>query len=49
MVNDPAAPHAGAVARSYDLDEFQRVWLGAKGIGYVLAPAETMADYHSEG
>ena len=36
LVNDPAAPTAGAVPRRYRIDEFSRVWLARAGIGYVL-------------
>jgi hypothetical protein len=36
FVNDPIAPTAAEVPRSYRLDQIQRVWLDRAGIGYVL-------------
>ena len=38
LVNDPAAPFAGAVARRYRRDELTRIWLERSGVAYVLAP-----------
>jgi peptidase C39-like protein len=36
LVNDPAAPSAGGVARRYRADELGRAWLARSGVGYVL-------------
>jgi len=40
IVNDPAAPSEALVHRLYSRDEFLQAWLGHRGIGYVLVPAE---------
>jgi hypothetical protein len=40
LVNDPAAPSAGAVPMEYDLGAFGRAWLGHGGIAYVLVTPE---------
>lgn len=37
LVNDPAADTHDQVAREYDRKEFAQAWLGARGVGYVLA------------
>lgn len=36
LVNDPAASRREQVEREYDRQEFARVWLGTRGVGYVL-------------
>jgi len=38
LVNDPAAPLAGGVARRYRREELTRIWLERSGVAYVLAP-----------
>ena len=38
LVNDPAAATAAGVARSYQRDEFCRIWLRERGAAYVLLP-----------
>lgn len=38
LVNDPAAPSAGAAPRRYRHEELCRVWLERGGVGYVLFP-----------
>lgn len=49
LVNDPAAPDAGTVARRYRLDQLTRAWLTRSGIGYVLFPPETLGTATSAG
>lgn len=36
IVNDPAAPSAAQVRRSYDMGEFLRAWESKRGVAYVL-------------
>lgn len=38
LVNDPAAPDAASVPRTYDLRAFTRAWLRRRGAAYLLAP-----------
>ncbi|MFM1846665.1 MAG: hypothetical protein RL417_139 [Pseudomonadota bacterium] len=38
FVNDPAAQGVGKVPCAYDRREFERVWFGGSGIGYILLP-----------
>ncbi len=37
LVNDPAADTHDQVSREYDRKEFAQAWLGARGVGYLLA------------
>lgn len=37
LVNDPAAPDAAGVPRSYDIDQFAAAWLGHRGVFYLFA------------
>ncbi|GAB2887825.1 C39 family peptidase [Nocardioides pacificus] len=40
VVNDPAAPNAAGVRRTYDRAQVERVWLGgSKGLAYVIRDA----------
>ncbi len=39
LCNDPAAPDASSVPRSYDLVEFSRAWLDYRGATYIVVPA----------
>jgi hypothetical protein len=38
LVNDPAAPDHGSVARRLPLDAFGRAWFRCRGAAYILAP-----------
>jgi hypothetical protein len=38
LVNDPAAPSAGEVARRHRRAELTRAWLKRSGVGYVFMP-----------
>jgi uncharacterized protein YvpB len=40
LVNDPAAPSRGAVARRYRREDIERVWLEQSGVGYVFFDPE---------
>lgn len=42
LCNDPAAPTASTVARSYDLEQFSKAWLSSRGAAYLLQPAHDL-------
>jgi hypothetical protein len=41
LVNDPAAEAVDNVAREYDINEFKKVWLGKKGVAYIIFSTKT--------
>ena len=41
LCNDPAAPGADSVKRTYDLEQFTQAWLGSRGAAYVINPLAT--------
>ena len=38
LVNDPAAPHHGAVNRRYPVTAFSEAWFRHRGAAYILLP-----------
>jgi hypothetical protein len=49
LVNDPAAPTAGAVGRRYRRADLARVWLERNAVGYVIFEAEERPDWAPTG